>query len=128
MGINTLNHLGTYRELDAFSKRGLSRSMNRINFGLNYRRWISSSVLFLIVACIETFKIMTPWRKGSASDSSPEGCAFKSRRGQSLSFAFLLHPLSHGTPRFFLFQNWRTRTYQDKKLILDHKIGLSVSS
>ena len=23
----------------------------------------------------------TPWRKGSASDSSPEGCAFKSRRG-----------------------------------------------
>jgi hypothetical protein len=27
---------------------------------------------------------MTPWRKGSASDSSPEGCAFKSRRGQRL--------------------------------------------
>ncbi|KAI5856272.1 hypothetical protein BZA05DRAFT_387959 [Tricharina praecox] len=26
---------------------------------------------------------MTPWRNGSASDSRPEGCVFKSRRGHS---------------------------------------------
>ena len=25
---------------------------------------------------------MTPWRNGSASGSSPEGCVFESRRGQ----------------------------------------------
>ena len=31
--------------------------------------------------------LTTPWRNGSASDSSPEGCAFKSRRGH-LFFIF----------------------------------------
>ena len=30
----------------------------------------------------------TPWRNGSASDSRSEGCVFKSRRGQVLSFYF----------------------------------------
>jgi hypothetical protein len=29
---------------------------------------------------------MTPWRNGSASDSRPEGCVFKSRRGHCFSF------------------------------------------
>ena len=37
--------------------------------------------------------LMTPWRNGSASDSRPEGCAFKSRRGQ-LPFSWF--PPNHG--------------------------------
>ena len=31
-----------------------------------------------------TFKHLTPWRNGSASDSRSEGCVFESRRGQNL--------------------------------------------
>ena len=40
---------------------------------------------------LETFeRLTTPWRNGSASDSSPEGCAFKSRRGHFFHFALSL--------------------------------------
>ncbi len=33
-----------------------------------------------------TFPFETSWRNGSASDSRSEGCVFKSRRGQVVSY------------------------------------------
>ena len=37
----------------------------------------------------------TPWRKGSASDSKSEGCAFEARRGQRKYFniAVMMEPM-----------------------------------
>jgi hypothetical protein len=42
---------------------------------------MASGYMFMFIELGQDI-MKTPWRKGSASDSSPEGCAFKSRRGQ----------------------------------------------
>jgi hypothetical protein len=42
----------------------------------------------LMAALMILLGFMTPWRKGSASDSRPEGCVFKARRGQNTKSLF----------------------------------------
>jgi hypothetical protein len=57
------------------------------------REWMckGSTTLSVIMSSIS---VMTPWRNGSASDSRPEGCVFKSRRGHWFSFSWLKRLMS----------------------------------